>query len=143
MDLPQLIETVAEVSPEAPFDSVLRTMLDRKVKLAAVIENRKILGVVAETDIVRRKASPQGELSGLRARDVMTTPVEQMLASSLVLDAAHAMRPRRLQFLALVDERGDFVGLVTLRRVLFEVMDELDLKVDNLERELMADGPGG
>jgi CBS domain-containing protein len=143
MDLPQLTETVAEVTPDEPFDSVQRLMSARQAKVAAVIQDRKILGIITESDIARRRATPQADLSSLRARDVMTAPVEQMPASSAVMDAAHAMRPRRLQYLALVDDAGQFVGLVTLRRVLFEVMDELDLKVDNLERELMADGPGG
>jgi predicted transcriptional regulator len=143
MDLPQLIETISQVSPNDTFAAVSGLMFERKTKIAAVIQDRKVLGFVAESEITRRGAVPGLETSALRASDVMITSVEEMLASTPVIDAARAMRSRRIQYLALVDDGGDFVGIVTLRRVLFEVMDELDLKVDNLERELMADGPGG
>jgi CBS domain-containing protein len=143
MDLSELIETVSEVAPDDTFAAVLGVMSERQAKVAAVIQDRKVLGIIAEPDIARYRAILGPETSALRARDVMTAPVERALVSTSVMDAASGMRWRRTQYLALVDEGGDFVGMVTLRGVLFEVMDELDLKVDDLERELMADGPGG
>lgn len=143
MDLRELSETAPEVAADDTLAAVLGLMSEQKANLAAVLEGRKFLGMIGEPDIARHGAIPELDVSPLRARDVMTATVETMLASTPVIDAARVMRERRLQYLALMDEQGDFVGMVTLRRVLFEVMDELDLKVDNLERELMADGPGG
>jgi CBS domain-containing protein len=143
MQLHNLIELVPEVSPDDTFADVLALVSAGQAKVAAVVQDRKILGIIAQSDIARRSAMPNGDTSMLHARDLMTAPVETMLASVPVIDAARAMRPRRIQYLALVDDSAHFLGIATLRRVLFEVMDELDLKVDNLERELMADGPGG
>jgi CBS domain-containing protein len=108
-----------------------------------VIEGRRIVGIITAQDIARNAADSGRDPRAGLARDAMTVKVETMAASSPVVDAAQAMRARKIQFLALIDDAGDFVGMVSLRRVLFEVMDELGLKVDNLERELMADGPGG
>jgi CBS domain-containing protein len=143
MDLIQLVETVSEVSPNAPFATVSGLTSEGKLKFAAVVHNRKILGFISASEIARRGAVPGLDTATLRATDVMNDVVEKMLASTPVIDAAREMRSRRIQYLALVGDDGNFLGVVTLRRVLFEVMDELDLKVDNLERELMADGPGG
>lgn len=143
MDLPQLTETISEVSPDDTFAVVEQRMSERQAKITVVIHNGTALGIIAARDIARHKAIPGRDMSVLLAREVMSAPVETMLASTPVIDAAHDMRSRRIQYLALVNDTGAFEGLVTLRRVLFDVMDELDLKVDNLERELMADGPGG
>jgi CBS domain-containing protein len=101
------------------------------------------VGIVTEQNLERRAAELGAAAATSLVRDTMRGPVETVPASTSVLDAANIMRAGRIRSLGLVDEQGSYVGLVTMRRVLYEVMDELDLKVDNLERELMADGPGG
>ena len=53
------------------------------------------------------------------------------------------MRSRHIRHLPIVDEHGAMLGIVSLRYVLFEVMDRLAEKADDLERFLMTDGPGG
>ena len=143
MDLSQLTETISEVSPDATFAVVEQLMSDRQARITVVIQDGTALGIIAAPEIARHKAIPEEEASAMRARDGMTALAETMLSSTPVKDAAREMRSRRVLYLALVDDDGAFEGLVTLRRVLFDVVDELDLKVDNLERELMADGPGG
>jgi CBS domain-containing protein len=143
MELAELMEAAPEVSEMDTLDAVLKRMTDNKSKAAAVIEGRRIVGIITAQDIARNAADSGRDPRAGLARDAMTVKVETMAASSPVVDAAQAMRARKIQFLALIDDAGDFVGMVSLRRVLFEVMDELGLKVDNLERELMADGPGG
>jgi hypothetical protein len=42
-----------------------------------------------------------------------------------------------------VGRDGQLLGMVALRYLLYDLMNELALKVDNLETYLMADGPGG
>ncbi len=143
MDLTQLTETISEVSPDDTFTAVEELMSERQAKISVVIQEGKVLGIIVAAEIARYRAMPELDTSVLRASEVMAAPVETTLASTPVIDAAREMRSRRIPYLALVDEGGAFEGLVTLRRVLFEVVDELDLKVDALERELMADGPGG
>jgi arabinose-5-phosphate isomerase len=143
MELPELIEPVPEVTPDETFVAVLAKMSGRADGVAAVIENRKIVGLIADHEVARHSATAEADMSALLAHDVMTTTVERMPAATPIIDAARAMRAQQIQYLALVDDRGEFVGIVSLRRVLSCVVDELDLKVDNLERELMADGPGG
>jgi CBS domain-containing protein len=144
MDFCQLIETVSEVSPDDTFPAILGLMSERHAKVAAVIQDGKVLGIITGAGIARHITELlERDTSVLRARDMMTAPVERMPASTPLIDAVHTMRSRRIPYLALIDERGDFVGIVTLPRMLCEAMDELDLKVNDLERELMADGPGG
>ena len=141
MDLPELVAPLPSVSPEETLPAVGRLMHERQMRAATVMCDGKLLGLITEASLAEVAVS-----DGARtpcAQDVMIADIEHVPVSMPVLAAAKLMRTRRLAYLALVDDQDEFVGIVTLRRVLFEVMDELGLKVDNLERELMADGPGG
>ncbi len=141
-----LIENIPQVAPDESLAKISVLMAQHQASVAVVLQDRKILGVLAESmiAIARQKNGDDGaDHPAPVARDVMSTSVEGMPVSTSVTDAAREMRSRRLPYVALIDDEGQFVGLVTLRRVLFDVMDELGMKVDNLERELMADGPGG
>jgi len=138
-----LLEPAVEVAPTATVQATARRMSKQKVGVAAVVEGGRIVGIVTERDLVRRATALGPEGARLRARDAMTRPVESVAPSATVLEAAQLMRQKRIRHLAIVDDRGRYLGTVALRRLLFQVMDELDLKVDNLERELMIDGPGG
>jgi hypothetical protein len=43
----------------------------------------------------------------------------------------------------IVDEAGEYLGMVAQRHLLYDLMRELASKVDDLTGYLMADGPGG
>lgn len=140
MDLIELAEPVLEVPVDAKVGETARKMAERKVDVAVILDRGRVQGIFTEKDVAKQ---PPGEARGaLRVGELMTV-VESTDVTTPVLDAARVMRGQKLRHLALVDSEGTFVALVGLRRVLLEVMDELDLKLDNLERELMADGPGG
>ncbi len=143
MNLLDLREPALEIPPTATVQATARAMSDLQAGVAVVLDEGRIVGIVTERDLVRRAVPLGAEGAAVLAGDVMTSPVESVPASFTVLQAAHLMRERKIRHLALVDADGKYLGMVALRRVLFEVLDELDLKVDDLERELMADGPGG
>jgi CBS domain-containing protein len=142
MELIELVEKVPEVSPDDTLESVRSVMREAKANFTVVVRGRTILGLITEADLARPDLAPAAG-GAHHAHEAMTTLVETMPSSTSVIDAVEAMRTRKFQVLGLIDDAGDFVGLVSLRRAMFEVMDELGMKVDNLERELMADGPGG
>lgn len=143
MILTELMEPVLELVPHATAAEAVRTMLDRKVDVGVVLEEKRPRGIVTEQELVERlAASSDADGARLRLVDVMNG-VETAPVSMTTVDAARLMRDRRLHHLALVEEDGQFRGVVGMRRVLMDVVDEQELKVDNLERELMADGPGG
>lgn len=143
MILTELMEPALELVPHATAAEAIRTMVDRKVDVGVVLEQKRPRGIVTEQELVERLASaPDAEGARLEVTEVMQQ-VETAPASMSTLEAARMMRDRHIQHLALVEDDGQFRGVVGLRRVLMDVVDEQDLKVDNLERELMADGPGG
>ena len=143
MILLELVEPTLELAPNATAAATIRAMLDRKLDVGVVLEQKQPRGVVTEKELVERLAGlPESDAAQLQVTEVMR-PVETAPLSTETVDAARLMRERRAQHLALTEDDGTFRGVVGLRRILMEVMDEQELKLDNLERELMADGPGG
>jgi CBS domain-containing protein len=113
------------------------------VVVGVILEYKRPRGIVTEQELVERLAGlTDADGARLEVKDVMQE-VQTAPVSMSTLDAGRMMRDRQIQHLALVEDDGHFRGVVGLRRVLMDVVDEQDLKVNNLERELMADGPGG
>jgi CBS domain containing-hemolysin-like protein len=53
------------------------------------------------------------------------------------------MQDYEVRHLVVLDQDGDFLGVVGISEILFELTGKLEVKVDDLETYIMADGPGG
>lgn len=132
-----------EVSRDVLVMDAVRLMTKAQVGAIAVTEGRRIVGIFTERDLMKRVVY-EGRDPGLTAIDeVMTTPVETVTDSVSVAEAAALMRARHVRHLAVVDSHGHFIALVALRYLLYDLMSDLEVKVDSLEGYIMADGPGG
>jgi CBS domain-containing protein len=143
MGLMRLAQETPEVSPDVSVMDAVRVMTEAQVGAIAVTSGRKIVGIFTERDLMKRVVYEGRNPSAVALRDAMTTPVETVSNSCSVAEAAAIMRDRHIRHLAVVDERGDLLGLVAQRYLLHDLMNDLELKVDNLEGYIMADGPGG
>jgi CBS domain-containing protein len=143
MGLLRLTHQRPEVTPDERVIDAVRVMAKAEIGAIAVTTGRKIVGIFTERDLMRRVVAEGRDLATTTIKEVMTRPVETVLDSTLVGEAAAIMRARHIRHLAIVNGAGDFVGLVAQRHLLYDLMSELELKVDNLEGYLMADGPGG
>jgi CBS domain-containing protein len=137
------LEPAMVTSPSAAIEDAVTALADQQIGVAAVLNNRRIVGIVTEHDLVRRAVAHGVEGSELTVADMMTRPVETVVESTSAIEALNVMRDKRIRHLAVVDAQGCYVGMLTLRRLAFELLDDLELKLDNVTRELMADGPGG
>jgi CBS domain-containing protein len=105
--------------------------------------SKKIVGVFTERDLMRRVVNERRDPRTTRMRDVMTAPVETVSDSTSVSEAAMLMRAHHIRHLAIVDEEGALLGMVAQRYLLYDLMDDLERKVDGLQSYIMVDGPGG
>jgi len=144
----KLIDEKAEVkiytvpSNATVFDA-LQVMCEGNTGAVLVTEDEKIVGIFTERDLMKRVVHAQLDPGATRLSAVMTSPVETVPNSASVAEAAAIMRDRHIRHLAVVDGQGDLIGLVAQRYLLYDLMTDLELKVDNLEGFIMADGPGG
>jgi CBS domain-containing protein len=144
---------VVTVSPSTPIKTVARLLLERGLSgLPVVNDERRVLGVVSEGDIVikeRGVAQPDGhayhwlfgadEREALKreartAAEAMTTPAVTIEPQRSVAEAARLMVERSVNRLPVVSE-GKLVGIVT-RADLVRAFARSD---EELEREIRDD----
>ena len=143
MGLLRLAQETPEVSPAASVTEAVNVMTTRGVGALAITNGRKIVGVFTERDLMRRVVYERRNPDTTTMRDVMSSPVRTVSDSLSVAEAATLMRENQFRHLAIVDSNGDLLGMVALRHLLYDLMDELERKVDGLHSYIMVDGPGG
>lgn len=143
MGLLRLCGTVPEAAREVLVIDAVNIMIAHKSGALAVMDGRAIVGVFTERDLMQRVVARGLDPGAVRIGEVMTAPVITIAESATTVAAARVMRERHIRHLAIVDEIGAYKGLVALRFVLYDLMEEQDAKVGELYSYVMADGPGG
>jgi CBS domain-containing protein len=143
MGLMRLAQDTPTVAPETSVTEAVRIMTERRVGALAVVTGRRRMGIFTERDLMRRVVCVRKDPDATLMREVMSSPVKTVADATSVNDAVSLMRAYHIRHLAIVDERGDLLGLVGQRYMLYELMDNLERKVDSLESFIMADALGG
>jgi CBS domain-containing protein len=143
MGLLRLGQRSPEISPGASVMDAVRTMTEESVGALAVTAERRVVGIFTERDLMRRVIYAGKDPRATPIRDVMTAPVQTVSDSITVAEAAAIMRARRIRHLAVVDDEGQLMGMVAQRFLLYDMLNDLERKADDLQGYLMADGPGG
>jgi CBS domain-containing protein len=143
MGLLRLAQKTPELEPEATVIAAVRLMMEQKVGAVAVKEGRKLVGIFTERDLMSRVVLSGKDAKTTPLREAMTSPVETVLDSTIVGEAMRIMRAKHMRHVAVVDDKGELLGILGLRYLMYAVMDDLATKVGDLQNYLMTDGPGG
>lgn len=143
MGLERLGQETGEVSPETSVMQAVKVMTDRSIGALAVTRAGRAIGIFTERDLMRRVVLPGRDPHDTPISQVMTSPVQSVPGSTSVAEAAALMRQHHIRHLAVVDAEGRLVTLVALRYLLYDLLEDLDRKVDSLQSYIMADAPGG
>jgi CBS domain-containing protein len=82
-----------------------------------VKKGKKLVGIVTDTDIVRRAVSTNKNLGKMTVEKIMTTPICTIEGSQPVDDAQDMMGDLGVRHLA-VTKAGEIVGVVSVRDLL-------------------------
>jgi CBS domain-containing protein len=143
MGLLRLTHVRPEITSDMMVAQAVRVMAEAEIGAIAVTDEKQIIGIFTERDLMKRVVAQARDPATTAVKAVMTKHVVTVLDSTSVADAAAIMRSRRMRHLAIVDDDGDYVGMLAQRHLLYDLMNDLALKVDDLSGYLMADGPGG
>lgn len=103
---------VRQLGPEQPAMDALALMRAGPVSSVLVVADELILGIITERDIVRTLHG-KGDLQALNCVDLMHSPVITVGAATACLDAYHLMAGRGIRHLAVTDEAGHVLGIVS------------------------------
>ncbi|MCF3131845.1 CBS domain-containing protein [Streptomyces olivochromogenes] len=130
-----MVEDVVTAVHGTPFKEVVRLLGEHRVSgLPVIDDDRKVIGVISETDLMLHQTRPpeaHGSFATMarrlnravreraaksRARTaggVMSTPAVTVRADATVTEAARLMAEHRIERLPVVDEDHRLVGIVT------------------------------
>ena len=105
------------VGPGVSVVSAAKTMKTARVGSLFVKKGKQLVGIVTDTDIVRRAVSASKPLSRLTVEKIMTTPICTIEGSQSVDDAQDMMADLGVRHLG-VTKGGEIVGVVSVRDLL-------------------------
>ena len=111
-------EKLPLVSQEVSFSDAIRTVSEKRLGTALLIdENSKLTGVLTDGDI-RRAVIKHPDVGNLKVKDVMTKNPKTIGINELCAKALAVMEKYSITSLAVVDESGSHIGLLHIHDLL-------------------------
>ena len=132
------------LSPETTVLEACQKMKDNNVGAVAVIGNDNApLGVFTERDAIQKILVAKRDPETTKLSDVMTSPCMTITQDRTITDALLLMIGNTIHHLALVDDAGKLIGMVSFRTLIREHVESLNAQVDHLSAYMGSDGIGG
>ena len=107
-----------QVTPDTPIPQVIIEISEKMLGVTAVLDNNKILGIVTDGDI-RRMLQKSIDISGLTAKDIMSTNPRTIDSDAMAVDALDVLEENKIsQLLAM--KNGKYYGVVHLHNLIRE-----------------------
>ena len=105
------------VRHDATVRDAAKRMRDEKISSLLVENNNELVGIVTDTDVVRRAVAEGSDLMKTAVHTIMTSPVATIESLRTVQDAHDMMGDLGVRHLG-VTEKGKLVGMVSVRDLL-------------------------
>ncbi len=122
---------VVSVDAGAPIRDAARIMADRKIGSVGVKEDGRIAGLVTERDLVVTVLARGGNASA-PVREAMRTGIPRVREDASEAECAAIMRDHVTRHL-LVEERGQVIGIVSMRDIIQLMLDEKQFVIEQLQ----------
>jgi CBS domain-containing protein len=102
-------------SPDTPLQELARLMAELDCGAIPIVDGheRRPVGLVTDRDIAIRVVAKGRNPLEMVARDCMSTPVVSVSPGDSIEDCCHAMEAHQVRRLAVVEEDGSCVGIVS------------------------------
>jgi CBS domain-containing protein len=131
------------VSEHANVMDAVRTMYGEHIGAVAVVDDNRLIGIFSERDLMNRVVLKGLDPLMTRVGDVMSSPVVTIQRALTADDALKLMDEKHIRHLPVVNTDGTLAGMLSVRSLLHEKVQELTDQLDSLEAYFSADGSGG
>jgi len=103
---------VATISSEEIVISAAKIMSDRKVSCLVIVDSGNVVGIITETDVLRRVGNKSSDLYRTKLNQIMSSPVESVTPDLSILQASKIMGRKHIKRLPIM-RKGKLAGIVT------------------------------
>ena len=118
---------VTTATREMSLREVAILMRDGDMGSVPVTENKKLVGIVTDRDIVVRAVAEGKDAAMAKVSDVMTAEVFSVKAEDFVFEAIRLMGDRQVRRVPVTNESGELVGIIAMADVALETEDEREI----------------
>jgi len=122
------------VPPGTNLQTCAQVMLDHHVGSLLVKDGPGVVGIITEQDIVRKAVIKDMVASKTDVDDIMAMDLKVVSPKQDVADAIKLMRDQNIRHLPVVDERGQFTGLITAKDILRIQPELFKLLAEKIEK---------
>jgi len=110
-------EKFITVERDTDVQTAARLMRDRRISSLFVTHGKEIVGILTDTDMVRRVVSAEVDTLTATVEKIMSAPILTIEEDKTVLDASDLMAQKRIRHLG-VTQGGKLVGMLSVRDIL-------------------------
>ncbi len=110
-------EKFITVTRETDVQTAARLMRDRHINSLFVTNGKDIIGILTDTDMVRRVIAAEVDTPTAAVEKIMSAPILTIDGDKTVLDASDLMAHKRIRHLGVTQD-GKLVGMISVRDIL-------------------------
>ncbi|HKC24183.1 MAG TPA: CBS domain-containing protein [Thermoanaerobaculia bacterium] len=131
------------VPKQASVREAARTMVDNRIGAVLVYDGEAPAGIFSERDVMGRVLLHGKDADATRVADVMSAPLLTFPASGDAKAAMGLMLEKHIRHLPVVGDDGAVLGMLSIRHLMQDQIDELNDEVDALDAYAGYDGATG
>jgi len=102
------------VERDTDVQTAARLMRDRRISSLFVTHGKEIVGILTDTDMVRRVVAAGADTRKTTAEQIMSAPILTIEQNKTVLDANDLMAQTHIRHLGVTQD-GKLVGMISVR----------------------------
>jgi CBS domain-containing protein len=107
-----LSTNMTTISSDKTVISAAEMMADNRTSCIVVVDEGNVVGILTETDFLKRVAAKDEDFGGRRVVEIMSSPVESVSSDLSILKASKIMEEKHIKRLPVFEDKR-LVGIVT------------------------------
>ena len=128
-----MMENIETVDVDTSVSLANNVMVEKKISCLVVVKEGKTIGVISERDMLSRIIYADRDVNGLKAKDIMTSPVYTIKPDNTLNEAMRMMQQKKCRRFPVVDDSGTLVGLITQTDLIKSSLERLQEYSTRLE----------
>lgn len=144
MPLLRLARTPAlTIGPDATVMDAVKLMVDHKVGAISITKDSKLIGIFTERDVMKKIVFAGLDPTTTKVSATMTTEIAKTTSDTTVSEAISLMNKKRIRHLPITTPEGEIKGMISLRFLMHDRLEDMMTELSSVTSYLGADGPGG
>ena len=124
---------VWSIGPDASVLEAIKLMTEKQVRALVVLDGKKVVGIISETDYMRKVVLEGRRSEDTQVRTIMTSRVAYAQPDQPINECMIVMTEKRIRHLPVMDD-SKLIGMISIGDVVKSIIDDQQYTIGLLER---------